>query len=137
MTDHYENIPIRNDLLESIGRVNWLAIRLHSTVRDRYCKIKNEFSDELFEDRTLGGAIKELRKFATHNDKPQLVKWCTDIALPASDDRNGLIHSIAITNTEGDQALKGTKKNGRIEYTADEINQIATALATAINLAPI
>lgn len=136
MTDHYQLVPIRNDLLEDIGRVNWLSIRLHSTVRDRRGKINGVHSDDLFEDFTLGSAIKELRKLAVGNNENSIAQWCTDIALPASDQRNGLVHAIAITNIDGDQALKGTKKNGRIEYSQDEIKKIADVLAHATTSIP-
>jgi len=136
MSDNFNRVPIRNDLLENIGRVGWLAIRLHFQVRDR-CNLLTgtDDKDKIF-DVPLGVAISNLLDAATSDGNQELVDWCENKAKPAKELRNGLVHAVAITSADGQQSLKGTERNGKIEYTAEEIDKISEALADAITSMP-
>jgi len=99
-----EKMPCNEDLLPSIGRVTWAAIRLQHYIRDKIGRLEGATTDEPF-NTTLGGACKNLK----------------DIVL----------HSIGYTHSDGRQALQGSKDSRSRDYTNDEILDIADALVEA------
>lgn len=56
------------DLLPSIGRVAWLAVRLHHVIRDKFLQIEPQSDLNIF-DLTLGGAKNKLRDLAISYNK--------------------------------------------------------------------
>ena len=117
-------MPMDENLLSSIGRVAWLAVRLHHAIRDKFLQIEPQSDLNIF-DLTLGSAKNKLRDLAISYNKHDIVNWCDTIAKSAIDSRNGLMHSVAITTNCGRQALTGSKNNRPTEYTESEILDIA------------
>lgn len=125
-----EKMPCNEDLLPSIGRVTWAAIRLQHYIRDKIGRLEGATTDEPF-NTTLGGACKNLKDIASDQGVANVVTWCDDIASPAIEGRNGLLHSIGYTHSDGRQALQGSKDSRSRDYTNDEILDIADALVEA------
>lgn len=141
-TDDFEyrasNIPTDVDLLEPLGLVMWAAIRLHHGIRDAIGSLTGIPSDEYF-DETLGGANntlkREVGKLSEGQLRTDLNTWCTDVAKPAIEARNGVAHAVAFTATDGQQALRGIPNIKDPErpyrYTVDNLLRVAGQLSSA------
>lgn len=130
-----DNMPCDELLLEDLGRVQWAAARLHHGVRDRHGKLLGELSDKLF-NTTLGGAIKSLRNEAASLGQIDIVEWCDDIGTPATEARNGVVHSIVFTADDRKQAIRGSTPTRPERYLSDTILDVADQLVEASRSLP-
>ena len=132
--DVVARMPIDPDLLVPLGKVMWAAIRLHAGLRDSINAVENGPSDEPF-DQTLGQAIDRLeRGVGVRMAEPArtlLLDWITDVARPASQERNGVAHAVAITAEDGKQVLKGRGRNRPVRYLGPELQTVAADLIRA------
>ncbi len=117
-------------LLADLGRAQWAAARLHHVVRDRHSQLDGRRDNDLFGE-TLGSAIAALRAMAESTDRPEFVRWCDEIGRPANERRNGLVHSIAFTASDREQALRGSTPTRPPRYTSNEILDVADELVAA------
>lgn len=126
------SIPCDLELLPAIGRVTWAAIRLHHSVRDALGHIFTP-SDEYFEG-TLGAAVSRLQDAAQRVAEPhrtELIDWCEQVGRPAVKKRNGMMHAVSYTDTDGRQALRGSGPHRPGRYLEAELLTIAGELDLA------
>jgi len=106
------SIPLDPTLLESLGKVQWAAIRLHHAVRDTINKIESRPQDTAL-DITLGQCIAELKKEAkklSAHDQKRIEEWCENLGIMARNERNSVTHALAAT-IDGEQALIRDKRS--------------------------
>lgn len=126
------SIPCDEELLSALGRVTWAAIRLHHGVRDALGHILGP-SDSYF-DGTLGSAVSRLQDAAARvrePDRTALIEWCQHVGRPAAEQRNGVLHAIAYTDSDGRQALQGSTPVRPRRYLEPELLTVAGELDLA------
>lgn len=127
---YVDSMPCDSTLLVELGRVNWAAARLHSTVRDAINTVNGEPSDRPFH-KTLGQAISELETKAIKLNASELVEWVNTYARPANELRNSVIHAVTYTAQDGVQALMTTAKHGGKRLSNPGLREISRFLIEA------
>ena len=128
-------MPSDNALLADLGRVAWVAARLHAAVRDAIDTHVGAASDAPFE-KTLGGAIADLEKLATAAGRADQVDWVVNTGRPASRKRNAVIHAVTYTADDGKQALGTVDHSDPGRFLAPELQDVTRALIDASRALP-
>lgn len=131
LPDSYVNsMPSDPDLLTDLGRVTWAAARLHYGVRDAIGRHHGRATNAPFE-RTLGGAVKDLRRLADAAGRSDQTQCVDQIGWPAVEERNAVIHAITVTAEDGRQALVTSDGSAPGRFLAPELRVVVIALIDA------
>jgi hypothetical protein len=137
LPDSYaEDMPTDPDLLVELGRIAWAAARLHSGVRDAINKHRGAPSDAPFR-LTLGQAIGELHDLASAAGREDQATWAEQVGRPAAKLRNGVIHAVTFTATDGKQALGTMDHSPPGRFLEPELRGVTLALIEASMRLPL
>lgn len=133
-------MPCDEAMLPHLGRVVWAATRLHAGLREAVEGLAGaDLAGPL--PKTLGEAVGQLERCARSLAEPQrtrVLEWCRGVARPAVRARNHVLHAVAYTEADGQQAIMTNDGSAPGRYSTPELLRIAGQLEHAYSeLAPL